>query len=87
MKKLEWHISNFSFCNSISIKCESCSGIDPINPLKNHQNPRQSFFSYENQDQIRKATLLRASSPADAMQEATARAEAKRGGASRMVTK
>jgi hypothetical protein len=32
MEKLEWHISNLCFCNGISPKCESCSGMDPINP-------------------------------------------------------
>jgi hypothetical protein len=34
MEKLEWHISNLCFCNGIFTKCESCSGIDPINPTK-----------------------------------------------------
>jgi hypothetical protein len=33
MEKLEWHISNFIFCNGIFPKCESYSGIDPINPF------------------------------------------------------
>jgi hypothetical protein len=32
MEKLEWHISNLCFCKGISPKCESCSGMDPINP-------------------------------------------------------
>jgi hypothetical protein len=32
MKKLEWHICNLCFCNGIFPNCESCSGIDPINP-------------------------------------------------------
>ena len=32
MKKLEWHISKFGFCNGISPTYENCNGIDPINP-------------------------------------------------------
>jgi hypothetical protein len=38
MEKLEWHISNLCFCNGIFPKCESCSGIDPINPYKLGEN-------------------------------------------------
>jgi hypothetical protein len=33
MRKLEWHISNFDFCNGIFSSCESCNDIDPINPI------------------------------------------------------
>jgi hypothetical protein len=33
MEKLECHFSNLCFCNGISPKCESCSGMDPINHL------------------------------------------------------
>jgi hypothetical protein len=33
MRKLEWHISKFGFCNGISLNGESCNGINPINPF------------------------------------------------------
>jgi hypothetical protein len=32
MRKLQWHFSNFGFCNGISPTSEICNGIDPINP-------------------------------------------------------
>jgi hypothetical protein len=33
IRKLEWHISKFSFCNGISSNGENCNGIYPINPF------------------------------------------------------
>jgi hypothetical protein len=33
MRKLEWHISKFGFCNGISSTSENYNGINPINPL------------------------------------------------------
>jgi hypothetical protein len=36
IRKLEWHIYKFDFCNGIFSNCESCNGIDPINPLIYH---------------------------------------------------
>jgi hypothetical protein len=45
IRKLEWHISKFSFCNGISLTHESYSGIDPINPITNYDvsNPSRSI--------------------------------------------
>ena len=31
LKKLEWHITNFTFCNGVSPTGKNYSGIDPIN--------------------------------------------------------
>ena len=32
MKKFQWHIYKFGFCDGISPTCELGNGIDPINP-------------------------------------------------------
>ena len=32
MRKLEWHIYEFGFCNGIPTTCENCNGINPIDP-------------------------------------------------------
>jgi hypothetical protein len=44
MPKLEWHISNFAFCNGIFPIGESWSGMDTINPFIKHTHTLDVLF-------------------------------------------
>jgi sulfatase maturation enzyme AslB (radical SAM superfamily) len=48
MRKLEWHISKFSFCNNISPIDEYYNGIDPINPFHYRKYDDKSFSTLVN---------------------------------------
>jgi hypothetical protein len=53
MNKLKWHIFKSYFCNDIFSKCESCNGIDPINP----SNLGIYTFALKSEAGIQKSTI------------------------------